>query len=297
MRSGDNNPAKAMTETSFSCHGRKLAALASGGPPGTPLLALHGWLDNAESFAPLAAQLPGFHLVALDLAGHGRSDHRGADGEYNIWSDLPDIAAVSAQLGWRQFHLIGHSRGAIVAALAACAMPQRMLSLIMLDAFPSPGAAAGDMPRQLGNYVADKLHLFERPGRRCQSVEEAIALRQKEGMVSSSFRRLAERNLRRTESGQWEWRTDPRVKGASAFKLTAAHNAALAAALKMPTLLLLAEDGIARQGFANSALAGQRAVQMEVLPGSHHFHMETAVTEVAERVRLWCSGEQMSCVG
>jgi hypothetical protein len=37
------------------------------------VIALHGWLDNANSFARLAPQLKGLRIVALDLAGHGYS--------------------------------------------------------------------------------------------------------------------------------------------------------------------------------------------------------------------------------
>ena len=53
-----------------------LAALRGGDPQGPKLLALHGWLDNAASFAPMAAHLAAFDLVALDLPGHGASSHR-----------------------------------------------------------------------------------------------------------------------------------------------------------------------------------------------------------------------------
>ena len=53
----------------------RIAALR-GGTPGAPrVLALHGWLDNAASFLPLAAHLRAIDLVALDLPGHGHSAH------------------------------------------------------------------------------------------------------------------------------------------------------------------------------------------------------------------------------
>ncbi len=47
----------------------ELAAHLFGPEDGLPVIALHGWLDNANSFARLAPQLKGLRLVALDLAG------------------------------------------------------------------------------------------------------------------------------------------------------------------------------------------------------------------------------------
>ena len=52
----------------------QLAALRNDGS-GPRVLALHGWLDNAASFLPLAAHLRAIDLVALDLPGHGHSAH------------------------------------------------------------------------------------------------------------------------------------------------------------------------------------------------------------------------------
>ena len=52
------------------------SALEWGNADDKPVLALHGWLDNAASFTPLAPRLKNVRLIAVDLAGHGRSQHR-----------------------------------------------------------------------------------------------------------------------------------------------------------------------------------------------------------------------------
>ncbi|TCZ81442.1 alpha/beta fold hydrolase, partial [Lysobacter sp. N42] len=69
----------------------RLAALRSASG-GVPVLALHGWLDNAASFLPMAAHLPGLDLVALDLPGHGASAHLPASADYTL------VAAARAAL-------------------------------------------------------------------------------------------------------------------------------------------------------------------------------------------------------
>ena len=60
---------------------RGLRTGAAGGPR---VLALHGWLDNAASFVPLAPELPGLDLVAPHLPGHGASDHLPPGTDYSF---------------------------------------------------------------------------------------------------------------------------------------------------------------------------------------------------------------------
>lgn len=273
-----------MKEQVFVLCDRKLSALCSGEPGDIPLLALHGWLDNAESFAPLSQHLPGYHLVALDLAGHGRSDHRSADGEYNIWNDLPDILAVVDALGWQRFHLLGHSRGAAIASLFASACADRVQSLVLLDAYLGQAADPAKVASQLNNYMQDKQRLFNKPSRLFADPQQAISLRAGKGVGPVAAERLVKRNLVASDGG-WRWSTDPRLQGASAFKLTAAHNAAIMSGLTMPTLILLAEQGLSSPAAVLPDFAAN--IVIETVPGGHHCHMEESVPEIAQRIGLF----------
>ena len=278
-----------MIERTFEAFGRTLAALAAVSAGGQRILALHGWLDNAASFLPLAGHLPEFDIVALDMAGHGRSAHRSADGEYNIWSDLPDIEAVADALGWDRFNLIGHSRGAMVSCLFASSLPERVERLVLLDGLAALAAEPGECTAQLAAFLRDKKRLLDRLGRIFSSVQEAVEVRKRSGLSSAAARLIAERNLKPADNG-WCWSHDARLRGASAFKLTEAHNAAVMAGLSMPALVLFAEEGMGARERALPPLPGTLTV--ETVPGSHHCHMEASADLIAERIRKFLtSGE------
>ena len=125
---------------SWQVNGLQLAGLSWGDPGAKPLLALHGWLDNAASFSVLAPLLKHHHVVAVDLTGHGLSAHRSADAGYQIWEDLPELLGVLDALGWQEFSLMGHSRGAIIAGLLASTLPERVQRLVFGACDPKSGA-------------------------------------------------------------------------------------------------------------------------------------------------------------
>ncbi|MEO5830348.1 MAG: alpha/beta fold hydrolase, partial [Rhodanobacter sp.] len=99
-----------------------------------PLLALHGWLDNAGSFARLAPLLTGrHHVIALELPGHGHSEHLSAGSNYHFLDYVRDVLAVADALRLERFALLGHSLGAGVASLVAAAIPQRISQLFLIE--------------------------------------------------------------------------------------------------------------------------------------------------------------------
>ncbi|GAB6022945.1 Serine hydrolase-like protein 2 [Chamberlinius hualienensis] len=87
--------------STVTCTGRELripipygeiAAVEWGPTDGIPVLALHGWQDNALSFQPLIPHLPSnLHVVAIDFPGHGLSSHYGAGATYSHFSYLNNV--------------------------------------------------------------------------------------------------------------------------------------------------------------------------------------------------------------
>ena len=110
----------------------RIAALRWGEPGAPKVLALHGWLDNAASFIPLSAQLPGLDLVAIDLPGHGRSAHLPPGADYSFVGAINAILDVADALGWGRFAFLGHSMGAGLASMIAAACPERIERLVAI---------------------------------------------------------------------------------------------------------------------------------------------------------------------
>ena len=276
----------------WSVNNLRLAGLSWGSPGEKPLLALHGWLDNAASFTALAPLLEGYHVVALDLTGHGQSDWRSADAGYQIWDDLPEILGVVDQLGWERFDLVGHSRGAIISMLLSASCPERVSRLVMLDALSPPPVPEADFPAQLRKALDDKPRMMERDKRIYPSIEEAASVRLEGNILPEAGLQLVRRNLCDCEGGV-AWTTDPRLRGASAVKLTQGQVAACLGALAMPTLLLIASaSGRGIPQVAEQARQYIKDLVIETVTGGHDFHMEQEVPALAARVLDFLAGGQ-----
>jgi len=244
---------------------------------GVPVIALHGWLDNSDSFSLLAPEMPNVDVVALDMAGHGWSDHRAAHAGYLIWDDFREILAVADQLGWQRFGLLGHSRGAIVAALLAAAMPERINALGLIDGLWAQTSDAEQAPAQIASSL--RAEHQQKPVRFYASLDEMVVQRQRHGFPVSmdAARCLTQRNAVQRSDGQWGWRTDARLRMPSMMRLTPGQMDACHRAISAPTELRLAEQGVVRAypDYAERLLALPQ-ISWAVHAGGHHLHMEGA---------------------
>lgn len=282
----DTEPSR---EREFSLPGFALAAREWGEPGRMPVLAIHGWLDNAGSFDLLAPLLGGCHLLALDCAGHGKSGHRSADASYNILEDVGDVLEVAGQLGWSRFSVIGHSRGAAIGMLLAGSFPDQVERLVLIEGGVPIVGTAEEAPDDLALALTERKSLRGRTGRVYASREDALRGRAAgfSPVSRSAAGILARRSLERVEDG-FRWHSDRRLRARSELRLTADHVEAFISRVRCPVLAIMAE----RSPFADFQIF-QRLLskfnQMEkvTLPGGHHFHLEGAETEIALRTRAF----------
>uniref|UniRef100_A0A673V9N9 Serine hydrolase like 2 n=1 Tax=Suricata suricatta TaxID=37032 RepID=A0A673V9N9_SURSU len=114
-----------------------IAAKLWGSQQGSPVLCLHGWLDNANSFGRLIPLLPkDFCYVAMDFGGHGLSSHYSPGLLYHQQNFVIEIQRVVAALKWNRFSIMGHSFGGFVGGMFSCLFPEMVDKLILLDTSP-----------------------------------------------------------------------------------------------------------------------------------------------------------------
>lgn len=259
-----------------------LAAQEWGQPGKAPILALHGWQDNSNSFSVLAPLIQDTHIIALDLAGHGQSDHRFNNAPYNIWEDVPEVFQVADQLGWQEFSLLGHSRGAIISTLAAGTFPERIRRLGLIEGLWPEPVMPEQAPEQLAQSIVDLRKEQSLP--EYKDIASAVLARKNARLPVSqtAAELLSERGLKMIPNG-YTWSTDPRLLGASAFKLTQDHIQAFLTRITAPIQLILAREGLPRMFEQyQEHLAMFPKVAVEVLPGGHHLHMEPDALKIAE---------------
>lgn len=270
----------------------QLAARVWGEEGATPVLALHGWLDNAASFDALGVTLEGVQLVALELAGHGHSQHRPPGSAYHFVDNIPDVLAAADALGWKRFTLLGHSLGAAVASFTAAAMPERIEQLLLLEGLGPVSGNPVNEPERLRRYLRQHGSQDKRRTRRYPSLEEAATRRASNSDLTSGMAlHLTRRGTVEHDDGGVCWRHDPRLTFSSPHYYDEAQVLAVLNAIEVPTLLVMAEQGILVSRSTTAArCAAVKGLEVVKLAGGHHLHMEDAAAVARVLVDHLCIG-------
>lgn len=254
----------------------RLAALAWGLEHGRPVLACHGWLDNAATMANLApklcATLP-VRIVSLDLPGHGLSEHK--RGPYHFIDWVADAIAAADALGWEKFSVLGHSMGAAICSLVAGTIPERVERAVLIEGLGPMTDRPENAARRLARALSAEARKQDKQKRLFDAPETAVErLREAAKMLPESSRILIERALVQVEGG-WTWRADPRLRLDSRFRLTEEQVHAFLLAIRCPVLLVEATQGWPHDPkLAEARFAKVASLERVKVEGHHHLHLD-----------------------
>jgi len=270
-------------EWQLSVGARTWAGLAWGPTDAPPALLLHGWLDNAGSFGPLARLLPKRRVWVPDLPGHGRSGHRPAGCWYHFVDYVSDLLALTQALGLQRFDLIGHSMGGAIATLMAAAFPEQIERLVLIEALGPLARPADAVVTDLRRAVDARLALADKqlkvhPDRASARRARMLA----NGLSEAAADALIERALM-PAAGGYVWSSDPRQTLPTPIRGTEEQYLSLLRAISAPTLVIFADPPTPYLSGADAQrrLDALRPAQVARLPGSHHLHLEDAAPVAA----------------
>jgi lipase len=203
-----------------------------GDPAAPALVCVHGVTGHGERFRRLAEErLTGFHVMAVDVRGHGRS---GYEPPWNLETHVDDLLeTVEGRAIW-----LGFSLGGRIVAELARRHPDRVERLILLD-------PALELPPRDALDAAEE----ERTVATFAGADEAIQARYDSGSVISTPREYLEEEMAQhlVESG--DGRFAFRYSRAAAVAAWGEMSRPAVEVARVPTLLVLGtESYVPNQG-------------------------------------------------
>ncbi|XP_050428897.1 probable serine hydrolase isoform X2 [Adelges cooleyi] len=130
-----------------------------------PIIAIHGWQDNAGTFDPLIELLPKeLSILCIDLPGHGRSSHIPPGIPYYLfWDGLTILRRIVRHYNWRNISIMGHSLGAAIGFLYAASYPDDTEMLISIDTVAPVVFNPAEIVKNTGPFL-DRFFYYESLG-------------------------------------------------------------------------------------------------------------------------------------
>jgi len=184
--------------------GRKLHYQDYGTAGKPAMVCLHGGAAHGHWFDFVApAFTPDWHVIAPDQRGHGDSDWVDPPA-YSYHDYAADLDKLAARLELRDFVLVGHSMGGMVAMVYAATYPGRMKKLVVVDTSINLSDERISAMRDVGN----------RGGSSYASREELVArykLRPGNSLAAPEVvRHIASHSVRQFPDG-WRYKFDRSV--------------------------------------------------------------------------------------
>ena len=190
-----------VTDEWVSAAGADVHYLAWGEPGRRGLVFVHGAGASAHWWTHVAAWFANqYRVIALDLTGHGDSQHRQ---RYSVEDWVAEIAAASASSGIAgPSVIVGHSVGGLLSTTAAARHPDAFAGVIVCDARITDKTIAPPRPRRSG---VERIYA---------TIDEAVAKFRTSPVQPDDLEYVVDYIARRSAKsvdGGYTWKLDSRV--------------------------------------------------------------------------------------
>ena len=266
-------------------NGIKMTGVAYGDSRCPPLLALHGWLDNAASFSLLAEQLPNRYMLALDFIGHGKSAHRAAATPYYIWDNVTEVYQAMRALKLGCVDVIGHSMGASIAMLFAASFPAKVKNLYLIEGIAPLHYDEEQLPALMASAIRKRVRAANKMQKRYPNMDALVQARMNGRFPVSeqAAKLLVERGALVQEDG-FIWSNDGALLLPSINRMSPEQIQSFLRAVEAKVYLFLGDDGLLSEQW-QLYIQQLRKLQINTFAGNHHLHMQkTGAIAIADAI-------------
>lgn len=256
-----------------------------------PLIALHGWQDNAGTWDNLIPLLPcTMPVLCIDLPGHGLSSHYPPGMQYYIfWDGITLLRRIVKHFKWRKVSLMGHSLGGALSFMYAASFPDEVDRIICID-IASPAVRPPSVMVKATGWGIDKIIEYEQLTEDkipCYGYDEMIDIvfdAHKGSISRENCRVMMKRGMSSVpahlKKKGYFFRRDPRLKVAVLAMMSIETALEYASKVKCKVLNIRAIPGQAWERLdyytkVLETLRGNADVQYEEVEGTHHVQLES----------------------
>ncbi|EEB12407.1 valacyclovir hydrolase, putative [Pediculus humanus corporis] len=251
-----------------------------------PVLALHGWQDNAGTWDKLSPYLlPEISILAIDLPGHGLSSHYPPGQMYYLfWDGVYVVRRIVNYFKWQKVTILGHSLGGAIGFLYAGCFPNDIDKLISID-IVSPTILEPPYQVNKAGENIDKILKYEKlteDNIPCYDYEEMINIVEnayKGSVTRDSCKILMKRGMSPSPGGDgYYFARDVRLKAAGLGFLSFELIMEFARNIKCFVLNIKGKPGMSFQKpqyyhTVLDELKKNTSVEFHEVNGTHHLHL------------------------
>ncbi|CAB0028778.1 unnamed protein product [Trichogramma brassicae] len=251
-----------------------------------PILAVHGWMDNAGSFDHIAPLIENHPILAIDLPGHA-------------------LRTIIKKFGWSKVKLLGHSMGGVMCFNYSRLFPEEVQFVVALDILAFLSMSQVQQTRLLA-YGIDKLMEFEKkmtskPPTYAENeiIDNWIKKSQFQSLDEPAVRSLMKRGCEKTEEDKLFYTRDFRLSIPGFGPTYSRENCMeMAQSITSPYMVVRAADGPFTKDtywtiIGDVLKKSSQDFQYVKVEGTHHFHMTNA-KEVAAAINPFLDKHNIS---